>query len=417
MKALVVVFLVLRLTLASENGGFEKIFEEFKPSSKSSVCFVNINRDLGTSPQPLYIKPGTEEFFHPANSHGFFEMTANQEIELFCSNSFATPSGVNTNLIRVSCSSGTRFLFNGISYNLNEFSCRNWPVSVAQRRPTITRCFNQGTIIDVGFQVNERFLRVYSSCHNQKTEENHYTEYQLTPITAASANNVNRPGWRQADFYPGKEVDELLTRETQRSTIASILGSTDLARDIIEDGNSNVFLARGHLAAMTDFISANEQRSTFFFINTAPQFQTFNSMNWIAVELSTRRLAEQRNIFLDVYTGTFGRAAFNDVFGVSQEIFMDFPSRQIPVPILYYKIIVNRADQSGIVLLGINNPHLTMSEIRKDFIICNDVSDMINYVTWQRTDLRRGYGYACEVNDFLRRVPHVPGIVVTSLLV
>jgi DNA/RNA endonuclease G (NUC1) len=338
-------------------------------------------------------------------------------MELFCTNGFASPSEISGNLIRISCSTGTIFRFSGIFYNLNEFTCRNWPTSVAQKRVTTNRCFNQGTIVDVGFQVENRFLKVFTSCHDPRTEENYYTEYQLTPSSDGQETNVVRPSWRQGDFFPGKNVDALHTRVTQRNTIATILRSTAIAERFIEDPNSNVFLARGHMAAMTDFISANEQRATFFFINTAPQFQTFNSMNWVAVEISSRRLAADRNIFLDVYTGTFGVTQYRDVSGANQQIFLAFPSRQIPVPMLYYKILVNRSNRAGVVLIGVNNPHLTLTEILRDYVICNDVSDRINYVSWRRDDLVRGYSYACEVNDFLRRVPHIPGLVVTSLLV
>lgn len=84
---------------------------------------------------------------------------------------------------------------------------------------------------------------------------------------------------------------------------------------------------------------------------------------------------------------------------------------------IYYKILVNRANRAGVVLIGVNNPHLSLSEILANYVVCTDVSHRINYVSWQRTNLRRGYGYACEVPDFLRRVPHLPGLVVNSLLV
>lgn len=395
-----------------------EVFKEVKTVNESSAfpCRAEISSDLGI-PQPLYIRPGTDQFFHPVDRRGIIEMSVNEQMELFCTNAFASPSGTEGNLIRISCAINGRFQFNGIFYNLKEFTCRNWPTSVAHRRLTLSRCYNQGTIVDVGFQVDLRFLKVFTACHNPMTEENYYTEYQLTPASDGQENNVSRPSWRQGDFFFGKNVDILYTRVVQRETIAEILGSSITAARIIEEPNSNIFLARGHMAAMTDFISANEQRSTFFFVNTAPQFQTFNSANWVSVEMSSRRLAADRNIFLDVFTGTFGRATFKDIFGINREIYLDYPNRQIPVPVLYYKVLVNRANRSGVVLLGVNNPHLTLSEIQSNFVICNDVSDRLSFMTWRRDDLERGYSYACEVNDFLRRVPHIPGIIVTSLLV
>lgn len=379
-------------------------------------CQVRLRTDTA-NPQPLFIQPGSELFFHPYDRRGILEFTQGQEIELFCTSVFASPGGISGNLIRISCSSGVRFLFNGISYNFNEFTCRNWPTSVAQRRVTLNRCYNQGTIVDVGFKVESRFLKVFTSCHDPRVEQNVYTEYRLTPANDGQESSVSRPGWRQADFFPGKNVDSLHTRNTQRATIATTLNSTSASEKFIELPNSDVYLARGHLAAMTDFITANEQRSTFFFTNTAPQWQTFNGVNWLAVEMSSRRLAADRNINLDVFTGTFGVTQLRDESGTRQPIFLDFPNRQIPVPMLFFKILINQSNESGVVLIGVNNPHLTLSEILQDYVICNDVSDRIKYVNWQKDDIRRGYSYACEVNNLLSRVPFIPRINVRSLLV
>lgn len=87
------------------------------------------------------------------------------------------------------------------------------------------------------------------------------------------------------------------------------------------------------------------------------------------------------------------------------------------MPRLYYKIIVHRAANSGVVLIGVNNPHLTLNDILANYIVCTDVAHRLNWVSWQRTNLHRGYSYACEVNDFLRAVPHIPGLSVANLLV
>lgn len=246
---------------SDDNGVFDEVLEvlESEKSERSVACQIQVN--LLGGPQPLYIQPGTNRFFHPSDRRGIMEWSANQEVELFCTNGFATPSSVVGNSIRIACSSGNTFRFNGIVYGITEFTCRNWPTSVALRRPATETCFNQGTLVDVGFQVENRFLRVFSACHDTRTEENYYTIYELTPSSDGQENNVVRPGWRQGDFFPGKNVDTLHTRVNQRNTIAEIIQSQTLADIYIEPPNSNIFLARGHLAAMTDFISANEQRS------------------------------------------------------------------------------------------------------------------------------------------------------------
>jgi hypothetical protein len=122
-----------------------------------------------------------------------------------------------------------------------------------------------------------------------------------------------------------------------------------------------------------------------------------------------RALAANRNINLDVYSGTFGLCQLKDTSGVLRDIFLyvNGATKQIPVPKIYYKILINKADNSGIVLIGVNNPHVTLEEIKKSYIICTDVSSQINYIAWQKDNIERGYSYACSVNDFVKVVPHV----------
>jgi DNA/RNA non-specific endonuclease len=162
-----------------------------------------------------------------------------------------------------------------------------------------------------------------------------------------------------------------------------------------------------------------QQRATFYFINTAPQWQRFNAQNWEAVEDATRKLASNRAITVDVYTGTYGVLELDDYFGNAKEIFLyvNGADRKIPVPKLYYKVLVNKSDSTGIVLIGVNSPHLTLEEIKKDFIICTDVSDKIDYINWKKDDIGRGYSYACDVNEFLKAVPHFSIMDVKNLLI
>jgi hypothetical protein len=120
---------------------------------------------------------------------------------------------------------------------------------------------------------------------------------------------------------------------------------------------------------------------------------------------------------LDVYTGTHGTIEIDDTDGVAQEIFLDVDSRKVPVPKIFYKILIDRANDAGIVLVGVNNPHISMHEINRNYVFCADISDRIDYIKWRRKDIRRGYCYACSVNDFLERVPHLFGVNVGSILI
>lgn len=136
-----------------------------------------------------------------------------------------------------------------------------------------------------------------------------------------------------------------------------------------------------------------------------------------AVEDGSRRLAADRNISLDVYTGTHGVLKLNDTDGVEREVYLDVENRKVPVPMIFYKMLINKAEASGIVLIGVNNPHASIKEINRDYIFCDDISDEIIFIKWRPRDIRRGYSYACSIEDFLENVPHLSSVGVKSILI
>lgn len=138
---------------------------------------------------------------------------------------------------------------------------------------------------------------------------------------------------------------------TQRQTIAETLGSKELSYELVHE-RGDTFLARGHLAARVDFIYGTQQRSSFWFVNAAPQWQHFNAINWAIIEDASRLLAADRRIFLDVHTGTFGVTTLRDANGNMHPIFLDNNTQQVPVPQIYYKILIEKMTSSGIVLIG-----------------------------------------------------------------
>jgi DNA/RNA endonuclease G (NUC1) len=207
----------------------------------------------------------------------------------------------------------------------------------------------------------------------------------------------------------------LLSVDSQLKIFTEILGSAELARRYISKIGVR-FLARGHLAANGDFIYRAHQRATFWFINTAPQWHRFNNGNWRAIESASRSLAASRATTLDVYTGTIDVMSLEDVYYKAQNIFLDLKDSRIPAVNFFYKILIDESTSSGIVFIGINNVYLTLEQIKKSYIICTDVSDLVSYVRWRKNDINRGFSYACDVNQFLKYVPHIRGIRVSNLL-
>lgn len=53
------------------------------------------------------------------------------------------------------------------------------------------------------------------------------------------------------------------------------------------------------------FLHGAHQTATFWYLNAAPQWQTFNGKNWNSIETDARKFAGQIQTDLDVYTGTY----------------------------------------------------------------------------------------------------------------
>lgn len=213
-------------------------------------CKIDIAKDIG-KPPPLFIHPGTSEFFHPTDRSGILTIVKSQQMELFCTNGFSSPRGIARDLVSVSCAHGSKFQLNGSLYNLNEFACRKYPFHTAQRRLG-ARCFNDSSLIDVGFRVDKRrFLQTMTLCHNPATEQTYYAKYQLTPASVAAQQGFNRPKFIQGEFFPGKDINFLYSRDQQRETISTIVKSDEWAAKLVQE-RGDVFLSRGEVACLRE---------------------------------------------------------------------------------------------------------------------------------------------------------------------
>lgn len=173
-----------------------------------------------------------------------------------------------------------------------------------------------------------------------------------------------------------------------------------------------MFLSRGHLAARTDFIYGIHQQASFYFLNAAPQWQTFNGGNWNILEEKLKSYIDRKNLNVEIYTGTYGVLQYKDVDGVSRQIFLsskgDSPKEQkIPVPKIYYKVVIDRNQRTGIAFIGVNDPYASEEEIQKNYIYCDNIIDKVSYIPW-KDNIRMGKMYACEIKEFSKYVKVLP---------
>lgn len=146
-------------------------------------CTINVNGDL-SDPQPLIIKPGTSAFVYPADKTGIVYLANGDEVEVYCTSALKIPAGVGKSVV-AKCVDNNLFEVNGVPYTFKEFSCTSIPYHTT--RKTGGRCFNGAIMVDIGFDLEDRFLKVLEVCHDEVSEETYFAKYQLSPASE---------GWR-----------------------------------------------------------------------------------------------------------------------------------------------------------------------------------------------------------------------------
>ncbi|ETN61458.1 deoxyribonuclease I [Anopheles darlingi] len=384
----------------------------------SVSCSVNFTALPGPE-QPLILVPASEKFLYPIDETRKIEFEAGQSVELACRDGFKMFPTIRE--ITVECVSGLQFRYGGTPYTISDFSCTNYWLSSA--RVTQRRCHNDSVIVQVGFNLvaSNRWVNVFDVCYDEKLYHTHYVLHKMTRANGGYQSGNPRPNWFQGDFYQEVNINNLYTVNKQRETIAIILASQARADELVQTTANGIYMARGHIAARADFVYGTEQNATFWFLNAAPQWQNFNGVNWERVESSIRDFAGSQNRELTVYSGTYGVQKLADGNGDYQEVMLDFDPtegrKRVPAPALYYKILHDERTNAGIAIIGVNNVHIPLDIVLKDYVVCDDIGDKVDWIDWQRKNLTIGYCYACEVNQFNAAIgkPH-PQLNVERLL-
>ncbi|KAH8405239.1 hypothetical protein KR222_000070 [Zaprionus bogoriensis] len=368
MKCYVTVILILELLLSCGNaaGRLSRVLPYAEGEQGVPVfgdCEFLVNGDL-KDPAPLFARHNSFEIVIP-DPTDTVRLVNGELLDMFCpGTSFAAPFA-NRSQLTAQCLQGKYYLVDGLIYPFANFSCTAWPTYTALR--TGRKCNGGTDLVKVGFQLeDDAFLQTYDVCHDELAEVTRYVHHVLYPSSYDYQHGVARPNFLGLDFYGGRDVNSKYTQVQQNITISQILG---LDASPYFNYSDDRILSRGHMIAKTDQIFGAAQLSTFLFINVAPQWQTFNGGNWERVETSVRKFVADRNITTDCYTGTWGVSTLPDVNGVQQELYLDFDENNnglIPVPMLYFRVVIDRDSLEGIVLIGVNNPYATLEEIIKD---------------------------------------------------
>ncbi|XP_018561279.1 uncharacterized protein LOC108903541 [Anoplophora glabripennis] len=380
--------------------------------------FCEINPLVYTN-SPLVIPNGGNTFLYPEHGETTLRIPAGQTVDLVCPGSVLVVLGSRAQeSVSATCISNIRFRILGERTLFTQVSCAGDAVAIT--RFTGATCESGGRVGEIGFSLTDsRFLRIILVCYDTVAQSPLYTYFDMTASIGNNAKGTPRPLFGQDnEFYNlgSRTVNQLYTRAVQRQTVNTLIGLSTTDLTFIDNG-SWFFFARGHLTARADFFYPAQQNATFRYTNAAPQWQTFNGLNWNEIEGSTRSYASRNAVDLQVWTGIHGVTTLpHQTTGAQIPIYLftDNGNRALPAPAIYWKVVYEPISRRGVALIGVNNPYDTTVASN---LICPDVSSSLNWLTWNRLNITQGYSYACTVANLRRAVPYAPNLQVSGLLV
>jgi len=188
---------------------------------------------------------------------------------------------------------------------------------------------------------------------------------------------TGRPNFARG-LHPVQDIDDRYTQEFVNNTMDGQIGVHNRQRYFTRRS----YLARGHLAAKTDFPFAAQQNATFYYLNCFPQFQDFNNLNWRALEESIR----DHDFESDVQTYT----SVEDILRLPNEHGQIIPlflinGIQFPISLKVSKIIVTADYIYSFV--GFNHPNIDSHEFDDLVNGYTDLCDTERY-SWLKDSLR-----------------------------
>ncbi|XP_015605998.1 uncharacterized protein LOC107272885 [Cephus cinctus] len=387
-------------------------------STRRTGCTININSDL-LDPQPLLLVANATEpiFVDPVDTWGTLEFAVGESVRLVCpgsSNYLVNVGPKKVSDANAVCVGGKIFSIGSTRYQFSSLVCQS--LAWHECRRTGKRCLGTYTQVEIGFNVGNGFFRVIEVCRDDDTYTTLYTKSNLTKGIGGYQRGYPRPNWLSGSFYSRYNMNAQYRRATQIATVSTVVNSTILGASYVHT-NTDYYFSRGHMVAKADFVYGSAMRATFWYVNSAPQWQTFNGGNWNSLESDVRSFASSRQLDLTIYTGVHGISSLADINGVEQPMYFYARgnARGLPVPKFYWKVIYDPISKKASAFVGVNDPHV--SKLTDDYFICTDISSKFNWLTWVADSIELGISYACTYDDLRAAIPTVPKIKVNGILV
>ncbi|XP_045781513.1 uncharacterized protein LOC123878361 [Maniola jurtina] len=377
-------------------------------------CNITLNSDLG-NPSPVYIHNGG--FLAPNSSTGAISLRRSETLEIACpgNKKFVVLGNDTTEyqIFPVKCVKDTTFRATKSPWvgNLKDIRCNAPPWFTTE--PTEASCSGAHTIYRIGYNIGGKFYELYEACFDEVLLRTLYVKQQLKPESRFTQPG-RRPSFVEGDVFGKVKMSKAYKIENQKLRLKEILGSGMEDKYVTKSQRIN----RGHLAARADFPLRAQQKATFHYINTAPQWMRGNAGDWAALEDAIRRRVHAYGQTVTVYTGTNGICTLPDSSDVHRQIYLTTDqnnNRVVPVPMYFYKVVYDPTKYTAVAFISINSSYYNNTMIQK-LAFCNDVCEQnpqFSWLTWRPKD--GTHSFCCKYEDFVKTVRDLPELNVRGL--
>jgi len=284
--------------------------------------------------------------------------------------------------------------------------------------------------VSIGWQIEGTFIEQIGICIDESNFGTIWTNHTVRgasialrdidpkrPSFRADTGAYTRKNQRFFKWSTSTKLNKLYSKTSQKSTVTALLGGITSIEDetIIETSSSGTdYFAKGHLSPDAAFVYNVLQDATYYFINVAPQFQSFNNGNWKALEMAVRDLGTKFGRDLVVTTGTHEVLEYPDKSNSPTDIYLARIESYVPAPKYYWKVVQDPETKTGAAFIGLNDPHTNVAPVE----LCkNRCSEMSSWVDWGIENLDAGYMYCCSVEDAAKAIKAIPDMTAPGGLI
>uniref|UniRef100_W8C1G5 DNA/RNA non-specific endonuclease/pyrophosphatase/phosphodiesterase domain-containing protein n=1 Tax=Ceratitis capitata TaxID=7213 RepID=W8C1G5_CERCA len=377
-----------------ETSKYENTFDHANKINISNI--ININNDT-TDRSPIMIIANENMRLIP-NRDGDISLPIGAKVCFYC-----TPSGFKTtsgNKIEAEFLGDQKFSFNGETQKFSEFECKDIPMPTSKYKDDL---------IEFTYDLNDgKSIPVMTLSFDRNNYTTLYVKYKIYPATMNCKKKVKGKEFTaDPQYFDNINIKNSLKLSKVEKEFCEILNyNSDEIKIYLNDKQR---ITRGHMAPKFDFIFSGDQKSTYNHLNVCFQWTSVNNCNCSAIEEGIRAYSNESNAIFTCYSGSMGVCTLPDRDGVPKELYIKCNNDvKIPVPKFIYRIVINDERCEGIVFLSINNPHLEEDFDVEEYVIGNDVGNQIEWIKWDRKNIKKGYSYAISVPDFIAAAKDFP---------